>query len=91
MPHYSFRYLLYVLLYTLFWLALAVIGYRTFFMENAFLLTAGSYCFFVGLLLVVCGGLRSLRSRQQRPGYRDPIVGSLALSGLLLILYANSA
>ncbi|MGB8955463.1 MAG: hypothetical protein WCC10_08815 [Tumebacillaceae bacterium] len=91
MPHFSFRYLLYMLLYTLFWLALAVIGYRTFFMESAVLLTAGSYCIWVGLLLVVCGGFRSMRTRQQRPDYRDPITGSLALSGLLLILYANFA
>lgn len=89
MPHFSFRFLLYFLLYTLFWLALSVIGYRTFFMEHAVVLSAGAYCFLVGLLLVVCGGIRSLRSRQQRPGYRDPITGSLALSGLLLILYAN--
>jgi hypothetical protein len=90
-PHFSFRYLLYMLLYTLFWLALAVIGYRTFFMENAVLLTSGSYCIWIGLLLVVCGGFRSMGSHQQRPGYRDPITGSLALSGLLLILYANFA
>ena len=91
MRHFSLRYLLYVLLYTLFWLALAVIGYRTFFMENATLLTSGSYCIWVGLLLVVCGGFRSLNARQQRPGYRDPIIGSLLVSGLLLILYANFA
>lgn len=89
MPRTSFAYALYVLLYTLFWLALATIGYRTFFLESHAALAAGPYCFLVGLLLVVCGGIRSLRSRPPRPDHRDPVTGSLALSGLLLILYAN--
>ncbi|MBL0389323.1 hypothetical protein JJB07_22280 [Tumebacillus sp. ITR2] len=88
----SWVYSLYLGLYTLLWLALTVIGYRTFLFDGGRggTLEAGPYFFLTGLLWVVCCMVRSVRMRAGKNLY-DPVSGSLALSGLLLILYANLA
>jgi hypothetical protein len=89
----SWRFPLYVVLYTLFWAAISVILFRTFFREGAWALEAGPYFFLLGLFWFVCAGLRTLSraATARRAGDGDPIILSLALSGLLLILYANIA
>jgi hypothetical protein len=89
----SWRFPLYVVLYTLFWTAVSVILFRTFFREGGWSLEAGPYFFLVGLFWFVCAALRSLSraATSSQPGDGDPITISLALSGLLLILFANLA
>lgn len=82
------RFGLYVVLYTLFWMAISVVAYRTFFLEFT-RLAPGVYFFFAGLWFLVCGVVRALHARQNKTSTRDPIVSSFALSGLLLILIAN--
>ena len=86
-PRTPLRYGLYVMLYTLFWIAISVVAYRTFFLEFA-RLAPGVYFFLAGMWRLVCGVVRAQHNRQKNV-VRDPIVTSFAISGLLLILFAN--
>ncbi|KEO82174.1 hypothetical protein [Tumebacillus flagellatus] len=88
----SWGFSLYLLLYTLLWLALTVIGFRTFLVDggNGDLWAAGRYFFLAGLFWCVCCVVRSVKMRAPKDLY-DPVSGSLALTGVLLILYANLA
>lgn len=88
----SWLYSLYLSLYTLFWLSLSAIGYRTFLFDGGrgHSLSADSYFFLAGLFWLVCGGIRSLKFRQPKHFY-DPVNGSFAFAGLLLIAYSNLA
>ncbi|PWK05966.1 hypothetical protein [Tumebacillus permanentifrigoris] len=89
---FSWGYSLYVTLYTLFWLSLTVIAYRTFLFDGGRdrWIPAECYFFLMGLLLLVFGGIRTLHRRQPGELY-DPVSISFSLSGLLLVIYSNLA
>lgn len=89
LPYTPFRFGVYLLLYTLFWLAMSVILYRAFFLEGRAAVPAGPYFFLAGLIWFVCAALRTLRPPSAHYHGRDPIVMSFALAGLVLILLAN--
>lgn len=82
-------YLLYLLLYTVFWNALAAIAYRFFVIDGALAVQESLFFFMTGLLLIVSGAIRSMSPLIKSRINRCPIVGSFYLSGLLLIVYAN--
>jgi cytochrome b561 len=85
------RHLIYVVLYTLFWSALAVITFRILFEEGMIQLGSGPYFFITGLFYLVCSVLRIVSRRQAKtpPDQSDPVIASFAIAGLLLTLYAN--
>lgn len=88
----SWGYSLYVTLYTLFWLSLSVIAYRTFLFDGGRdrLMPAETYFFLMGLVLMIFGAIRTLRRRQ--PGdFFDPVSTSFSISGMLLVIYSNLA
>ncbi|ASS76651.1 hypothetical protein CIG75_17860 [Tumebacillus algifaecis] len=87
----SGSYLLYVLLYTVFWNALAVIAYRLLVLDGVLPVSDGLYFFMAGLLFIVCGAVRALSPYTKMRRTRCPIVGSFYVSGILLILFANLA
>ncbi|HEU4965264.1 MAG TPA: hypothetical protein VFV52_15655 [Bacilli bacterium] len=86
----SAQYYLYLVLYTAFWSAVSTILYRTFFLSGVAAISPSLYFFLAGLVMFVGSGLRTMKtSPHGGRRRRDPIIASLALSGLLSILYAN--
>lgn len=85
------RHLVYIVLYSLFWCALAVIAFRALFGGDMMQLSRGPFFFITGLFYLICACVRALsgRSVKQPPAPRDPVVASFGVAGLILIAYAN--
>lgn len=86
----SLGYTLYLLLYAVFWNALAVIVYRAIVVHGPLDVHAGPYFFMSGLLILVSGFVRTFRLKTlAMQKHRCPIFGSLMFTGFLLILISN--
>ena len=86
----SLGYTLYLLLYAVFWNALAVIVYRAVVVHGPLDVHVGSYFFLSGLILLVSGFIRTMRLKTlAKQTHRCPIFGSLVFTGFLLILISN--
>lgn len=85
------RHLVYIVLYSLFWCALAVIAFRALFVGDMMQLRSGPFFFITGLFYLICACVRALSGHNAAPvpAPRDPVVASFGVAGLLLIAYAN--